>query len=160
MARRDDTLAVAAFAEFPAKTAVRKLGNAAGVIILKSVLAEFGLSAGDAVDLRLEDGRLILAPVRPPSRAGWADASRAIAEAGDDTLLLAGVRQRRRRRPGVVTRSAIVAPMRTGSHPAPFRIAMHFQGKHGLILLDQLRTLDKQRLVRRLGSIGAGAPSR
>jgi antitoxin MazE len=68
------------------QTAVRKLGNSAGVIIPKSVLAELGLSAGDAVDLRLESGRLILAPVRRPSRAGWADASRAIAAAGDDAL--------------------------------------------------------------------------
>jgi len=69
------------------QTAVRKLGNSAGVIITKSTLAELGLAAGDAVDLRLEDGRLILAPVRRPSRAGWAEASRAIAEAGDDALV-------------------------------------------------------------------------
>ncbi len=67
-------------------TAVRKLGNSAGVIIPKSVLAELGLSAGDAVDLRLEDGRLILAPVRRSNRAGWAEASRAIAQGGDDSL--------------------------------------------------------------------------
>jgi antitoxin MazE len=66
------------------QTALRKLGNSAGVIIPKAILDELDLSAGDAVELRLEDGRLILAPVRRPSRAGWADASRAIAEAGDD----------------------------------------------------------------------------
>jgi mRNA interferase MazF len=50
-------------------------------------------------------------------------------------------------------RTVTVAPMTTGSRPAPFRIAVTFRGKHGLILLDQLRTLDKQRLVRRLGII-------
>ena len=66
------------------QTALRKLGNSAGVIIPKAILDELDLSAGDAVELRLEDGRLILAPVRRPSRAGWADASRAIAKAGDD----------------------------------------------------------------------------
>jgi len=44
-------------------------------------------------------------------------------------------------------RTVIAAPMTTGSHVAPFRITVHFQGKSGLILLDQLRTLDKQRLV-------------
>jgi antitoxin MazE len=38
------------------QTAVRKLGNSAGVIIPRSVLSELGLAAGDAVDLRLEDG--------------------------------------------------------------------------------------------------------
>lgn len=50
-------------------------------------------------------------------------------------------------------RTVVVAPMTTGSRPAPFRIAVSFEGKAGLILLDQLRTLDKQRLVRRLGVV-------
>jgi mRNA interferase MazF len=49
-------------------------------------------------------------------------------------------------------RVIMVAPMTTGSRPAPWRIPIRFQGKAGLILLDQLRTLDKQRLVRRLGA--------
>ena len=50
-------------------------------------------------------------------------------------------------------RTVTVGPMTTGSHPAPYRIPLRFRGKEGLILLDQLRTLDKQRLVRRLGVI-------
>lgn len=50
-------------------------------------------------------------------------------------------------------RTVIVAPMTTGSKPAPFRIPVGFQGKTGLILLDQIRTLDKVRLTRRLGTI-------
>lgn len=49
-------------------------------------------------------------------------------------------------------RTVIVAPMTTGSRPAPFRVAIRFQGKSGLILLDQIRTLDKARLIKRLGS--------
>ena len=49
--------------------------------------------------------------------------------------------------------TVIVAPMTTGARPAPFRIAVTFQGKRGLILLDQLRALDKIRLVKRLGNI-------
>ena len=49
-------------------------------------------------------------------------------------------------------RNVIVAPMTTGSRPAPFRIPITFQRKSGLILLDQVRTLDRQRLVKRLGS--------
>ncbi|HEX7339769.1 MAG TPA: type II toxin-antitoxin system PemK/MazF family toxin, partial [Rhodanobacteraceae bacterium] len=52
-------------------------------------------------------------------------------------------------------RTAIVAPMTTGSHPAPFRIPVRFRGKTGLILLDQIRTLDKVRLVKRLGAANA-----
>ena len=51
-------------------------------------------------------------------------------------------------------RTVLVAPMTTGSRPAPYRIAVAFQGKQGLILLDQIRSLDKQRLVRQLGRIG------
>ena len=50
-------------------------------------------------------------------------------------------------------RTVMVAPMTTGSRPAPFRIPVNFARKSGLILLDQLRTLDKQRLVRRLGAV-------
>jgi len=50
-------------------------------------------------------------------------------------------------------RTVMVAPMTTGSRPAPFRIPINFQGKSGLILLDQVRTLDKQRLVRRLSAV-------
>jgi mRNA interferase MazF len=51
-------------------------------------------------------------------------------------------------------RTVIVAPMTTGSKPAPFRISITFQAKRGLIWLDQIRTLDKVRLVKRLGGIG------
>lgn len=50
-------------------------------------------------------------------------------------------------------RTVTVAPMTTGSRPAPYRIPLRFRGKNGLILLDQMRTLDKQWLVRRLGIV-------
>jgi mRNA interferase MazF len=50
-------------------------------------------------------------------------------------------------------RTVIVAPMTTGSRPARFRIALTFQGKQGLILLDQVRTLDRARLVKRMGAL-------
>jgi mRNA interferase MazF len=48
-------------------------------------------------------------------------------------------------------RTVMVAPMTTGSHPAPFRIAVRHGGKQGLILLDQIRAVDKTRLVKRAG---------
>jgi pemK family protein len=50
-------------------------------------------------------------------------------------------------------RTALVAPMTTGARAAPFRIGVSFQGKSGLILLDQMRAVDKARLVQRLGSL-------
>lgn len=52
-------------------------------------------------------------------------------------------------------RTLIVAPMTTGSKPAHFRIPVTFQGKQGLIVLDQVRTLDRARLVKRLGALRA-----
>ena len=50
-------------------------------------------------------------------------------------------------------RTVIVAPMTTGSRPAPFRMAGTFQGKQGLIVVDQIRALDRVRLVKRLGAL-------
>lgn len=50
-------------------------------------------------------------------------------------------------------RTVIVAPLTTGAQPAAFRIGLAFQGKSGLVLLDQIRTLDKIRLVKRLGAV-------
>jgi mRNA interferase MazF len=45
--------------------------------------------------------------------------------------------------------------MTTGSRPAPFRVPVTFKGKEGLILPDQMRTLDKTRLVKRMGKVDA-----
>ena len=50
-------------------------------------------------------------------------------------------------------RTVIVAPMTTGSRLAAFRIPLTFQGKQGLIVLDQIRTLDRVGLVQRLGAL-------
>src|SRR5436190_5204244 len=47
----------------------------------------------------------------------------------------------------------ITAPLTTGSQLAPFRIPTRFAGKQGLILLEQIRVLDRRRLVRRLGAV-------
>jgi len=49
----------------------------------------------------------------------------------------------------------IVAPMTTRGRPYPTRVQCQFQGKDGQIVLDQLRTVDKVRLVKRLGRINA-----
>jgi mRNA interferase MazF len=49
--------------------------------------------------------------------------------------------------------TVIVAPMTTQGKVYPTRVSCTFQGKEGLIVLDQLRTVDKQRLVKRLGRL-------
>ena len=52
-------------------------------------------------------------------------------------------------------RTVIVAPMTTKSPPAPFRVPLSHGGKKGLILLDQIRAVDKVRLARKMGSVSA-----
>ena len=47
----------------------------------------------------------------------------------------------------------IVAPMTSGQHNYPYRIACRFQGKDGFIALEQLRTVDRGRLSARLGRV-------
>ena len=50
-------------------------------------------------------------------------------------------------------RTVIIAPMTTKGSPASFRIPVTHDNQKGLILLDQIRTIDKVRLVKQLGSI-------
>lgn len=50
-------------------------------------------------------------------------------------------------------RTVIVAPMTTKGRPYPTRIACRFDGKEGQVVLDQIRTLDKLRLIKRLGRL-------
>lgn len=50
-------------------------------------------------------------------------------------------------------RTVIVAPMTTKGRPYPSRVSCAFQGKRGQVVLDQIRTVDKTRLVRSLGTI-------
>jgi len=57
-------------------------------------------------------------------------------------------------------RTCIVAPMTTASRSYPFRIRCQFQGKSGHVVLDQIRTVDRRRLVRDLGTLSAQALER
>ena len=52
-------------------------------------------------------------------------------------------------------RIVIIAPMTTVTRPYPTRVAVRFQGKRGQVALDQLRAVDRQRLVRMLGAVSA-----
>jgi mRNA interferase MazF len=54
-------------------------------------------------------------------------------------------------------RTVIIAPMTTQGREYPTRVSCIFQGKTGQIVLDQIRTVDKSRLVKRLGSISKSA---
>ena len=52
-------------------------------------------------------------------------------------------------------RTALVAPMTTGGQAYPWRIRCRFRNRAGYVALDQLRTVDQERLVKRLGTISS-----
>lgn len=69
----------------------------------------------------------------------------------------------RKTRPGLIVspdemnrhiQTVIIAPMATRGRDYPTRAGCKFKGKNGQIALDRIRTVDKGRLVRRLGRIG------
>jgi mRNA interferase MazF len=55
--------------------------------------------------------------------------------------------------------TVMVAPMTTGGHRYPYRIACRFQKREGYVVLDQLRAVDTHRLVRKLGRLSSQAIS-
>jgi mRNA interferase MazF len=54
-------------------------------------------------------------------------------------------------------RTVIVAPMTTAGHAYPWRVPVAFAGRNGQVALDQLRTVDRERLARRLGALEPSA---
>ena len=66
------------------KTTIRRMGNSQGVIIPKPLLAQVGLV--DEAELVVENDSIVLRKPSRKVRAGWAEASQRVAEAGDDAL--------------------------------------------------------------------------
>ena len=64
------------------KTTIRRMGNSQGVIIPKPLLAQVGLV--DEAELVVEKDSIVLRKPSKKVRAGWAEASQRVAEAGDD----------------------------------------------------------------------------
>lgn len=56
-------------------------------------------------------------------------------------------------------RTVIVAPMTSKGRPAPYRVPLTFKRKRGLVLLDQIRTIDKIRLIRKEGTVSGNTLS-
>jgi mRNA interferase MazF len=54
-------------------------------------------------------------------------------------------------------RTVLIAPMTTKGRAYPTRVPCRFQGQAGQVVLDQVRTVDVERLVKRLGTLGASA---
>jgi len=66
------------------QTALRKMGNSTGIIVPRAILGEIGLGVGAALDVRVEDGAIIVTPIKPERRARWADAAAAIGSYGEN----------------------------------------------------------------------------
>jgi antitoxin MazE len=65
---------------------IRRIGNSKGIIIPTSILAQLGLET--EADVSVVDGAMVVRVPDKPSRSGWAEASKAIALAGDDALVM------------------------------------------------------------------------
>jgi antitoxin MazE len=68
------------------RTSIRKMGNSQGVLIPKPFLAQTGLDMGE-VDIEIERNAIVIRKPAKKARHGWAEASKAIAAAGDDGLV-------------------------------------------------------------------------
>ncbi len=67
-------------------TTIRRLGNSQGILIPKPLLQQVGLV--DQAEMRVEGDALVLRKPKAAPRAGWAEECRALAELGDDALVL------------------------------------------------------------------------
>lgn len=56
--------------------------------------------------------------------------------------------------------TVLAVPMTTGSRPALFRVEVTFQGKTGLLLPDQMRAIEKSRMIKRLGRLDSATAAR
>ena len=68
------------------KTSIRKMGNSRGVLIPKPFLAQTGMDVGE-VEIEIESNAIVIRKLEKKARHGWAEASKAIAAAGDDKLV-------------------------------------------------------------------------
>lgn len=67
---------------------IRNIGNSRGVVLPKPLLAQAGLDDADHASVSLEDGAIVLRPLRKVARSGWAAAARAVAKHEGNALLL------------------------------------------------------------------------
>lgn len=72
----------------PTHVTLRQIGNSQGIVIPKPLLAQVGLVGEASAEISVENGTLVLRKPRRTVREGWAEAARAIAERGEDTLVM------------------------------------------------------------------------
>lgn len=67
---------------------IRNIGNSKGVVLPKPLLAQVGLDGSSAATVSVENDAIVLRKPTPPVRTGWAEAAKAVAAAGSDTLVM------------------------------------------------------------------------
>jgi len=67
------------------RTALQRVGNSQGIIIPKPIIAQLGFEQD--VDMEVEDDAIVIRKPKEHVRARWAEASRGLAERGDDALV-------------------------------------------------------------------------
>jgi antitoxin MazE len=72
----------------PVHVTIRQIGNSKGFVVPKPVLAQVGLDGVSGAQMSVEGGALVLRKPAKLARAGWAEAARQIAAAGNDTLVM------------------------------------------------------------------------
>jgi antitoxin MazE len=70
------------------RIAIRRIGNSKGIIIPAPLLAQLGLETEAEAEATVEDGALVVRAAAKRARAGWNEASKAIAASGDDEPVL------------------------------------------------------------------------
>jgi antitoxin MazE len=69
------------------KTAIRKMGNSHGVIIPKPLLSEIGAKANDRVEMKIENGKIVIEPIGRDPRVAWPEECKMLRDAGEDGLV-------------------------------------------------------------------------
>lgn len=67
---------------------LRPIGNSQGIVIPKPVIEQLGLNREEGAEMTIEGDALVLRRSARPVRVGWAEASKKIAAAGDDALVM------------------------------------------------------------------------
>jgi antitoxin MazE len=65
------------------QTILRKMGNSTGIILPKALLGELGVASGQALEVKVERGRIVATPVKAERRAEWATAAQVIGAEAD-----------------------------------------------------------------------------
>ncbi|CAA9483396.1 MAG: hypothetical protein AVDCRST_MAG91-139 [uncultured Sphingomonadaceae bacterium] len=68
------------------RTALRKMGNSAGMIIPRSILTQLDVEVGAKLEITVVDRAIVAKPITTHPREGWEEDARKLAEAGEDAL--------------------------------------------------------------------------